>query len=46
MGSICEKPKLTKQKTFFHEGIMNEDQLKYGDFQNMKSKVKLEFKIK
>ena len=45
MGCVCEKPKLAKQKIFFREGIMNENQLNHDDFQNMKSKVKLEFII-
>ena len=45
MGCVCEKPKLAKQKIFFREGIMNENQLNHDDFQNMKSKVKLEFTI-
>jgi len=45
MGSVCEKPKLAKKKTFFREGTMNEKQLNNDNFQNMKSKIKLEFTI-
>jgi hypothetical protein len=42
---VCEQPKLAKQKTFFREDTMNGDQLDNSKFQNMKSKVKLEFTI-
>ena len=45
MGCVCEKPKLAKQKIFFFFFFMNENQLNHDDFQNMKSKVKLEFII-
>jgi len=45
MGSVCEQPKLAKKRTFFHEGTMNEEKLNNNNFQNMKSKVKLEFTI-
>jgi len=51
MGEVCEKPKLAKQRTFFNESkithSMNSMNMESNgfDYQNMKTKVKLEFKI-
>ena len=48
---VCEKPKLAKKKTFFRDNTMNTMNTMNGEqqnnykFQNMKSKIKLEFTI-
>ena len=45
MGNVCEKPRIAKKRTFFREGTMNQENINNFNFQNMKSKVKLEFTI-
>jgi len=42
---VCDQPKMAKKRTFFRESTMNEAQADNSNFQNMKSKVKLEFTI-
>ena len=45
MGTVCDRPKIAKQKTFFRENTMKEEKINNFNFQNMKSKLKLEFTI-
>ena len=45
MGVVCEKPKLVRERPFFSENQTHESNNFDFDFQNMKTKVKLDFKI-
>ena len=45
MGTVCDRPKIAKQRTFFRENTMKEEKINNSNFQNMKSKLKLEFTI-
>ena len=45
MGTVCDRPKIAKQRAFFNENPMKEEKINISNFQNMKSKLKLEFTI-